>query len=88
MADATSPRQTIDQATQRMLHRLAERRMRLAEPIMPQEEFEQLPPAKQVLLICNMPGCGQVVSTHGMLCVEHTEEVDDSFTIPINVNRK
>lgn len=44
-------------------------------PLMSQEEYDALPPAEKSILICNMPGCGKVVSTHGMLCVEHREQL-------------
>lgn len=43
-----------------------------AQPIMKQEEFDALPKYKKSLLICNVIGCGNMVSTHGLLCVEHT----------------
>ena len=40
-------------------------------PIMSQEEFEALPKVKRIFLTCNVIGCKSVVSTHGLLCVEH-----------------
>jgi len=40
-------------------------------PALTAEEFTALDPARKGILTCNMPGCGQVVSTHGLLCVEH-----------------
>ena len=45
-------------------------------PGMPQEEYDALPDDsfKKIMLRCNMPGCGCVVSTHGGLCVEHTKQ--------------
>ena len=42
------------------------------EPAMPQDEFEALNGIKKVFLTCNVIGCKNVVSTHGMLCVYHT----------------
>ena len=42
-----------------------------AKPLMTQEAFEKLPYFKQCILTCNTPGCGNVVSTHGLLCVSH-----------------
>lgn len=55
--------------------RMQERFNKPPEPIMTKEEFEALPYTKQCMLICNMPGCGEVVCTHGMLCVKHNEEL-------------
>lgn len=42
-------------------------------PIMSQEEFDNLPRFKKCILTCNMPGCGKVACTHGLLCVEHNK---------------
>jgi hypothetical protein len=41
-------------------------------PIMSQEEYEAMEPGIiKSMLICNMPGCGNVVCTMRMLCVDH-----------------
>ncbi len=53
------------------LREMGEKLQKPPEPIMSQEEFDALPYYKQCILICNMPGCGKPVSTHGMLCVDH-----------------
>lgn len=47
---------------------------KLSEPpvaIMSQEEYEALPDHHRVLLVCNVLGCGSVVCSHGMLCLDH-----------------
>lgn len=61
----------VKQAMERMAQHLSQPPV----PVMSQEEFEQLPRWKKTILICNMPGCGKVVSTHGLLCVEHKHEM-------------
>lgn len=53
------------------LQRMGEALQKPPEPIMSQEEFDALPHIKRCMLGCNMPGCGKVVSTHHMLCVDH-----------------
>lgn len=59
-------------------------------PIMSQEDYERLPYFERCILVCNVIGCGKVVSTHGMLCVEHTLEM--KYSLPLkedsNSNRK
>jgi hypothetical protein len=57
------------------IERLCNARLEPPVPVMPQEEYDALPDhsMKKIMLICNMPGCPNVVSTHGGLCVEHTE---------------
>jgi hypothetical protein len=42
-----------------------------AKPVMTQEEFDVLPQLEKSIMTCNVIGCKNVVSTHGLLCVEH-----------------
>lgn len=46
-------------------------------PIMSQEEFESLPNFKRVILTCNNIGCSNMVSSRGVLCVEHIKKSDE-----------
>lgn len=61
----------IKKYIEKQLKRLAEQFSEPARPIMSQEEFEALPKFKKNILTCNVIGCKRMVSTHGMLCVEH-----------------
>jgi len=57
------------------LERMAKARQQPPEPIMPQEDYDALEPGsvRKIMLCCNMPSCPNVVSTHGLLCVEHLD---------------
>jgi hypothetical protein len=67
------------------LERLAEQMSEPPRPIMSQQEFERLPKFEKSMLICNYIGCGNVVCTHGLLCVEHTLEMSyGDYSIPIS----
>lgn len=54
--------------------RMADKFSKPPEPVMTRVEFDALPKHTRCFLVCNMPGCGDVVCTHGMLCVKHKEE--------------
>lgn len=43
-------------------------------PVMSQEEYEKLDPVRKAILVCNVPKCGDVVCTHGAVCVKHRLE--------------
>jgi hypothetical protein len=45
-------------------------------PVMSQDDFESLPYFERVILTCNYPNCKSVISKRGMLCVEHTKELE------------
>ena len=60
---------------QNAMKRMQENFSKPAQPIMTQEEFEALSHCRKCILTCNVIGCGKVVCTHGMLCVEHTQEM-------------
>lgn len=49
-----------------------------AIPRMTQEEFDALPYFDKCILTCNFIGCDKVVCTHGLLCVEHKNEMKNS----------
>ena len=72
----------IETMARNALMRMAEQRSRPPEPIMSQEEYEALPLLKRSILGCNTIGCKKVVSTHGLLCVEHAIAMGD-HSIPI-----
>ncbi len=46
-------------------------------PIMSIKEFESLSHFKRVILTCNYPKCKSMVSSRGMLCVEHAKKSDE-----------
>lgn len=56
---------------QQAMERMRDKFSRPPEPSMTQEEFDALNHFEKCIMTCNMPKCGKVVSTHGMLCVEH-----------------
>ena len=60
--------------------RMANRFNKPPEPIMSQEEYDSLPYIKKCILICNVIGCGDMVSTHGMLCTKHTVRQNEENT--------
>jgi len=62
------------------IDRMVKARQEPPQPVMPQEDYGALPnrSMRKIMLCCNMPGCPNVVSTHGMLCVEHILETTDS----------
>jgi hypothetical protein len=62
------------------LERLARQLSEPPRPIMSDEEYAQLDPLRHAMLVCNWPGCGKVVCTHGLLCVQHTEEMSKEPT--------
>lgn len=61
------------------MKRMHDRFSKPPEPIMSQEKFDKLPTFERNLLFCNMPGCGKMVSTHGLLCVEHKLQMDKEY---------
>lgn len=58
------------------MRRLQKQLSEPAKPLMSQEEYEKLPHFDKCMLVCNMPGCGKVVSTHHLLCVDHINGLD------------
>lgn len=58
------------------MKRLQKKLSEPAKPVMSQEEYEKLPHFEKCMLICNVIGCGKVVSTHGLVCVDHTKGLD------------
>jgi hypothetical protein len=64
--------------------RMQDKFSRPAEPTMSQEEFDALPALDKSILTCNVIGCGKMVSTHGMVCVQHGIDLrnGDYSTIP------
>ena len=46
----------------------------LTGPYDTEEEFDVLPHFKKAILTCNVIGCKNMVCTHGMLCIEHTQK--------------
>lgn len=46
-------------------------------PIMSQKDFESLPHSKRVVLTCNQIGCSNMISSRGILCVEHMKKSDE-----------
>jgi len=56
---------------QNAMKRLQKKLSEPAKPVMAQEEFEKLPHFDKCILTCNVIGCGNVVSTHGLVCVDH-----------------
>lgn len=57
------------------MERLADRLSKPPVPLMDKAAFDALPRIQRCILTCNMPGCGNVVCTHGLLCVEHMEKM-------------
>lgn len=55
--------------------RLRDKLSKPAVPVMSQCEFDALPYIEKCIMACNMPKCGKVVCTHGMLCVDHHLEM-------------
>lgn len=70
MSEPSAPRQDIQSIVRGMLEVVADRMSNPPEPVMSQEEFDKLPVHRQAVYICNIIGCGNVVSTHGLLCVK------------------
>ena len=70
-------RSELGQAEVRQLQlmEMIERRKAPPAPVMSDGQFFALPRLNRVMLTCNAFACGKVVSTHGMLCVEHTLEM-------------
>lgn len=56
------------------MEQFADKLSKPPEPVMTRAEFDKLTNIRKSILTCNMPGCGDVVCTHGMLCVKHTNE--------------
>jgi len=53
-------------------------------PIMSQEEYEAMEPGIiKAMLICNMPGCGNVVCNRHCLCVQHWLQLDEGPGVAI-----
>jgi len=68
----------VREAIKQLDEKLGERLREPPQPLMSQEEFDALPFIEKAILTCNVPGCGKVVSTHHMLCVEHrTEQMNE-----------
>jgi hypothetical protein len=53
------------------LERIARKMEASPVPALTDEEFAALDPLRKAIMTCNMPGCRKVVSTHGLVCVEH-----------------
>lgn len=66
-----------------VLRQLAEARAKPPEPTLSDAELAALDPIRRAILSCNVPGCRHAVSTHGMLCVDHTLHPE---TIPQHEN--
>lgn len=64
------------------LTRMARQHAEPAKPIMTEEEFGALPPHTQSVLKCNVIGCKRMVSTHGLMCVEHHTGIEDVEQMP------
>ena len=68
----------VADAMRRMLKKFSEPPV----PLMSQEEFNTLSDLSKSMLTCNYIGCKNMVSTHGLLCVEHLKK--DNTQMPID----